>query len=41
MIEIEFINKKIGVLYLNRPEKLNAMNGKNIYAHSRRTLYVM
>ena len=26
MINVEFINKKIAVLYLNRPEKLNAMN---------------
>jgi len=26
MINVEYINKKIAVLYLNRPEKLNAMN---------------
>jgi enoyl-CoA hydratase len=26
MIKIDYINKKIAVLYLNRPEKLNAMN---------------
>jgi len=26
MIRIEYVNKKIAILYLNRPEKLNAMN---------------
>jgi len=26
MIEIEYINNKIAILYLNRPDKLNAMN---------------
>lgn len=26
MIKIEYINKKIAILFLNRPEKLNAMN---------------